>query len=398
MTTLNILDQARALQDELTRLRRVIHQYPELGFGETRTAALVADTLRGLGIAIQTAVGKTGVVGRLGAGRPVVAVRADMDALPLQEENDTPYKSQTPGVMHACGHDAHVAIVLGVAHLLAEWHASSPLPGEVRFLFQPAEEVNDEAGKSGATYLIEAGAMEGVQAIFALHVNPALEVGQVEAGPGLISASVDTFYAVILGAGGHGAYPHRAIDSLYLTAQVLTALYSIIGRRINPIKPALISVGSIHGGMTDNVLPERVEISGTIRSHDEAVRKQLIQELERALSVARALGGDYRLQIVPGCPAVHDAPALGELVRAVAAGLLGAENVLPPRQGMGAEDFGLLAQAAQEGGTMFSLGVAGDERHRYSAHSPRFDLDERALPLGAAILAETVLRYLHQSS
>lgn len=398
MTALDILEQARAMQDELTRLRRLIHQYPELGFTETRTAALVADTLRGLGIAVQTNMGKTGVVGRLGAGTPVVAVRADMDALPLQEENDVPYKSQTPGVMHACGHDAHVAIVLGVARLLAGLHARSPLPGEVRFLFQPAEEISDEAGKSGATYMIEAGAMEGVQAIFALHVNPALQVGQVEAGPGLISASVDTFYATIIGAGGHGAYPHRALDSIHLTAQVLTALYSVVGRRINPLKPALISVGSIHGGATDNVLPERVEISGTIRSHDEATRAQLAQELERALSVARALGGDYHLQIVPGYPAVRDAPALAELVRAAATDLLGAENVLPPRQGMGAEDFGLLAQAAQEGGTMFSLGVAGDERTGYSGHSPHFDIDERALPLGVAILAETVLRYLRQSS
>ncbi len=389
-----IYQRAQALQDELSRTRREIHQHPELGFQEVRTGALVADTLQRLGIAAQSGVGKTGVVGRLGSGQVVVALRADMDALPLQEENDVPYKSQTPGVMHACGHDAHTAILLGVARLLAEEHARAPLPGQARFLFQPAEEVSDKENKSGATRMIEDGAMEGVEAIFSLHVNSARKVGEVEVGPALISASVDTFYAAIKGDGGHGAYPHRTVDPVYLTAQVLTALYAIISRRIDPLKPGVISVGSIHGGMADNVIPERVELSGTIRSHDEATRARLREELERALAITRPLGGDYALRIDPGYPVAHDAPALAELIRGVASDVLGADNLHPPRIGMGAEDFGILALQAREGGTMFGLGVVGGESTQYPGHSPHFDIDERALPIGAAILTEAILRYL----
>ncbi len=389
------LQRAQEWHGELSRLRRTIHQHPELGFQEVRTSALVAETLRGLGLAVQTHVGKTGVVGRLGQGAPVVAVRADMDALPIQEATAAPYQSQVPGVMHACGHDAHTAIVLGVARLLAESHAQSPLPGEVRFLFQPAEEISDADNKSGAMRMIEDGAMEGVGAVFALHVNSAIQVGQVGVGPGLISSSVDTFYATIIGSGGHGAYPHRATDAIYLTAQVLTALYALRGRRLDPLKPSVLSVGTIHGGTIDNVLPPQVELSGTIRSHDQATRARLFEELERALSVARALGGDYHLKIEEGYPVAYDAPALAELVRDVARDLLGEANLQPPRLSMGAEDFGLLAQQAHEGGAMFSLGIAGDERTQHPGHSPLFDLDERALPIGAAILAETVVRYLN---
>lgn len=393
-----MLERAQRLQEDLIRFRRTIHQYPEMGFQETRTAALVEGELRRLGVSVRTNVGKTGLVGRLGSGQPVVALRADMDALPLQEANDVPYASQIPGMMHACGHDAHTAILLGVARLLAETHADSPLPGEVRLLFQPSEEMSDEENKSGAVRMIEDGAMDNVQAIFALHVNTSVSVGEIEADPTLISSSVDTFYATILGTGGHGAYPYHTVDPIYLTTQVLTNLYAIVGRRIDPIKPSVISVGSIHGGAIDNVIPAQVEFSGTIRSHDEETRARLIQELERVLTIARALGGDYRLRIAKGYPVAHDAPALAGLVHAVASDLLGPDKLRPPRLGMGAEDFGILTLKAHEGGSMFGLGAASDENTRHPGHSPRFNIDERALPIGAAILAETALRYLHQHS
>ncbi len=389
-----MLHRAQALQDKLSCWRRTIHQQPELGFCEVRTAAMVAETLQGLGLAVRTGVGKTGVVGQLGNSLPIVALRADMDALPLQEMNDVPYKSLVPGVMHACGHDGHTAILLGAASLLAETHAQTPLPGQVRLLFQPAEEISDEENKSGAARMIEDGAMEGVQAILALHVNSSILAGQVGVGAGLISSSVDTFYATILGTGGHGASPHRCIDPIHLASQVLGALYTITDRRIDPLKPGVISVGSIHGGSTDNVIPAQVELCGTIRSQDEDIRAKLIKELERALAIARALGGDYRLKIDAGYPAAYDTPELAEMVHQVASELIGPENTQPPRSGLGAEDFSLLVRQAPKGGSMFSLGVAREGAPQHPGHSPLFDIDERALPIGAAILAESALRYL----
>jgi amidohydrolase len=206
---------------------------------------------------------------------------------------------------------------------------------------------------------------------------------------------VDTFYAVILGTGGHGAYPHHTIDPIYLTTQALNALYAIVGRRIDPVKPCVISVGSVHGGAADSVIPAQVELCGTIRSHDEATRARLIEEMEHTLAVARALGGDYRLRIVPGYPVAYDAPTLAELMRNVAGDLLGGDNLRSRRLLMGAEDFGILTLKAQQGGAMLLLGTAGDESTQHPNHSPHFNIDERALPIGAAVLAETALRYLN---
>jgi len=221
-----VLDRAKALQEDLIRWRRTIHQHPELGFQEFKTAEFMAETLRLLGLRVRTKVGRTGVVGYLEEGKPVVALRADMDALPIEEANDVPYASQVPGVMHACGHDAHTAILLGVAVLLRE----EELPGQVRFLFQPAEEVNDEEGKSGAARMIEDGAMEGVDVVLSLHVNSNLPVGTIDIDNPHISASVDTFYATLIGKGCHGAYPHRGVDTIFILGQVINAIYGIVSR------------------------------------------------------------------------------------------------------------------------------------------------------------------------
>ena len=383
----NTLQQAQAIQDELIRLRRIVHQHPELGFQEQRTAALVAETLQKLGLRVQTGVGKTGVIGYLGQGQPVIAIRADMDALPIQEENDVPYASRVPGVMHACGHDTHVACALGAAMLLSR----DDLPGQVRFLFQPAEEMQDEEGKSGAMRMVEEGAMEGVDAVIALHISSEVPLGVIRVSAGAVSAAVDTFYGTVRGQGCHGAYPHKGVDPIYLQAQVVLAIHAIASRRIDPVKPAVVSVGSVHGGQADNVIPDAVQLTGTVRSMDEEVRRQLHQEIERAFGVARALGGDYELRIEWGYPVMYNHPDIVELIRQVGADLLGAENVQEEEVGMGAEDFGYMTQKVP--GAMFSLGGQLQGKPR-PAHSPIFDIDERALPIGTAILVETVRRYL----
>lgn len=385
-----MLDQARAIEDRMIAWRREFHQYPELGFQEERTAARVAEILRSLGYRVRTGVGRTGVVGERGEGHPVVAIRADMDALPVQEENDVPYASRVSGVMHACGHDAHMAIALGVATLLAE----EDLPGTVRFLFQPSEEMEDEEGVSGAPRMIEDGAMEGVDAVLALHVDPSVATGDVTIEPGPSSAGVDTFYATILGKGGHGSEPHKTVDPIYIAGHVILALHGIVSRRIDPVLPAVVSIGAIHGGQADNVIPERVEMCGTIRYMDPDVQQQVHAEIERALQVAKALGGDFRLRIQVGYPPMVNDERVAALLRQVAVDLLGEEHVPPEEKGMGAEDFGFFCQKAP--GAMFGLGCRIGEEERL-AHSPHFDIDERCLAVGAAVLAEAARRLLHGS-
>jgi amidohydrolase len=382
-----MLKRAQELSDQLSRWRRQIHQYPELGFHENRTAALVAETLNALGYRVRTRVGKTGVVGDRGLGHPIVAIRADMDALPIQEENDVPYASQVPGVMHACGHDAHTAIALGVASLLA----GQTFPGTVRFLFQPAEEVSDDEGLSGAPRMVQDEAMLGVDAVLALHVFAGAPVGEISVDAGPASAGIDTFWVTIIGQGVHGAYPHKGVDPIHIAAHVILALNGIVSRRVNPFDAAVISLGSIHAGRVSNVIPETVDLSGTIRYELREVQKQLHTEIERALAVARALGGDYTLKLENGGPPMINDPAVVEVIRQVGKDLLGADQVKPKDKGMGAEDFGVFSELAP--GAMFRLGcrLEGGER---KGHSPTFDLDERCLPVGAAVLAEAALRLL----
>lgn len=385
-----MLARAKALKGELIRLHRAIHRHPELGFEEVKTAALIAETLESLGIKVQTGVAKTGVIGYLGEGGPVVAIRADMDALPIQELNEVPYRSQVPGVMHACGHDAHVATALGAAMLLRE----IKLEGEVRFLFQPSEERVDEEGKSGAMRMVEEGVMEGVEAILALHVDSETESGVVKISPGPMSAGDDSFEATIMGRGCHGAYPHRGVDPIFIAGEVILAIQGIVSRRIDPVKQAVISIGTIHGGTAENIIPEEVELTGTIRSFEQEVREQLHTELEKAFQVANALSGDFRLTIEEGYPVMVNEEKMAELIRGVAIDLLGQEKVLPKEPTMGAEDFSyFLAQAP---GAMFRLGIKKGEMR--PGHSPHFDLDEEALPIGAAILAESARRYLASAS
>jgi amidohydrolase len=344
-----------------------------------------------LGYRVRAGVGRTGLVADLGQGQPIIAIRADMDGLPIQEANDVPYASQVSGVMHACGHDAHTAMVMGVGMLLA----SESFPGTLRLLFQPAEEVSDEEGISGAPRMIADGAMDGVGAVLALHVNSFLGVGDIVAEAGPASAGVDTLYASILGQGGHGAAPHRVVDPIYLTGHVILALHGIVSRRLDPFDPAVLSIGSIRGGQAENVIPERVELMATLRYMEPEVQGTLHAEIERALSVARALGGDYEHRIEIGYPPMLNDRRVVEVVRQVGTDLLGTEHLKPPEQHLGGEDFGFFSALAP--GAMFSLGcqVDGDRRR---GHSPNFDIDEGCLPIGTAVLAETALRLLRRGA
>jgi amidohydrolase len=384
-----MLNRAQHIQDQLSHWRRDIHMHPELGFEEVRTAALVSGVLDSLGYRVRTGVGRTGVVGERGTGRPIVAVRADMDALPIQEENQVLYASSKPGVMHACGHDAHTAIALGVATLLAE----EEFPGTIRFLFQPSEERSDEEGFSGAQRMVQDGAMESVDAVLALHVHVGTPVGEISTGAGPVSAGVDTFWATVNGRGAHGAYPHKGTDPIHVAAHVILALHGIVSRRLNPFDAAVITVGTVHAGQASNVIPEKVDLSGTIRYENPEVQSILHNQIERATAIAKTLGGDYQLEIRTGSPPVVNDEQIADLVREVAEQLLGAGRVTAREKGMGAEDFSAFTDLVP--GAMFRLGcqIEGDLRE---AHHPRFDLDERCLPIGVAILAETALRLLRQ--
>jgi amidohydrolase len=282
-------------------------------------------------------------------------------------------------------------MLLGVAHLLKQEFAAGGLRGNVRFLFQPAEE--DEGGEeiSGAPMMIRDGALEGVDAVIALHVDSTQPLGQVTVREGPSSAAVDSFRAWITASGGHGAYPHEAGDPLWMLGPVLMALHGIVARRVDPLKAAVVSLGQISGGAASNVIPSEVYLQGTLRSFDPNVREQLIEEVERALAVVRSFGGDYRLDVKRSYPAGKNHPQVTRWLESTAADLIGADAIDRSRLGMGAEDFAYMTLEAP--GAMFQLGAAVGDYQR-AHHTPVFDIDERALPIGAAILAETARRFL----
>ena len=379
--------KAYQIAEQLTAWRREFHQIPELGFQEMQTAKRVAEIQLALGSRVRSGVGRTGVVAELGGGSPVVAVRADMDALPIQELNPVDYRSQNSGSMHACGHDAHTAMVLGSAALLAK----EDFHGTVRFIHQPSEEVGDSDGISGAPRMIEDGVMEDVEFVIALHVDPATKVGDIALTSGPVSGGVDSFFATISGIGGHGAAPHESVDPIYITGVILVALHGIVARRLDPFSPAVISVGSLHAGKTQNVIPEQVDLSGTIRYMESEVQRQIHMELEQIMRIAETLGGGSSLNIETGTPPMINDSDVVKLISASATDLLGSEHVLLPENTLGAEDFGCYSALAP--GAMFSLGCQIEGQTR-QLHNPYFDLDERCLPVGVAVLTETILRYL----
>ena len=380
-------------QDQLIRIRRDIHAHPELGFEEVRTAGLVAEFLQNLGLAVTSGIGRTGVVGILRGGRlgKTIAIRSDMDALPIAEENDTPYASKEPGKMHACGHDGHTTMNLGAAMLLAQQQES--LPGQVKFIFQPAEEI----APGGAEAMLADGALEdpSVDAIIGLHLTPDLPTGTLRIRPGIMMGLSEEFVIRIRGKGGHGARPHQTVDPIYIGAQVVTALQSIVSRNIDPAEPVAVSFGQFHAGTVFNVIPSTACLNGTVRCLDPDVSNYVKQRLEALIQgIVRSNGGEYEFNYIPNCPRALNDPMLTALVQGVAVDLLGPESVQPMlHPSLGTEDFCYFS--ARVPGAYFQFGTKNVARGiTYPLHGPKFDIDEAVLPLGAALLARIAREFL----
>jgi amidohydrolase len=378
-----ILAMAEAQRGFVVAARRQMHQHPELSFQEHETSAFVAERLREVGYEPRTGIGRsgTGLTTTLTGGRPgpTIALRADMDALPVQELNDLPFRSANSGVMHACGHDAHTAILLGAARALMEMREE--VPGRVVFLFQHAEELPP----GGALELIEAGAMDEVEAVFGLHQGTELDVGRMSFASGPRTASADTFKLTVLGKGGHGAWPHRTVDGVQVAAQLVNALHQVVSRRVAPLQPAVLTIGTINGGTKENVIAHEVSMSGTIRTLDPTVREQIPEEISNvARGVTGAWGADFKLDYLRGYPVLVNEPEMTEVARKAAELVLEPGAVIanaPPV--MAGEDFAHYLDLAP--GSFASLGVGTPGiTERGISHSGSFFLDEAALPIGVA--------------
>jgi len=388
-----VRDLADAMDDRLRKIRRQIHRHPELGFQERQTAALAAGRLRELGLEVREEVCRTGVVALLEgrSGGPAVALRADMDALPMEELGQSPYRSATPGVMHACGHDAHVACLLGAAEILAELRGE--WSGAVRFIFQP----NEEDLPSGALAMVSADVLKSppVEALIALHVDPQLPAGHIGVRSGPFLAEARDFDICILGRSGHGAHPHQGIDALVVAAHFITRVQTLVSRRVDPLDPAVVSIGQIRGGQADNIIAGQVDLRGTLRCLDTALADRLAGELETLLAgVTESAGARWKIDWSQGCAALSNDAAVVDAVRRAVARLYSPEVLHEdiPRS-MGGDDLSYFLQ--QVPGALFVLGTdGGTEETSHPLHHPRFDIDEDALTAGSAVLALSALELL----
>jgi hippurate hydrolase len=366
----------------LLELRRDLHAHPELSWKEERTADKLARALTALGARDVQRVARTGVVGRLPgreAGGPTVALRGDIDALPIQEQTGLPFASAVNGVMHACGHDVHATWTVGAAMLLSR----EPALGDVLLVLQPAEEVG-----AGARAMLEAGALDGVSAIFGGHVDRRFEVGQIVADAGPLAASADEFRIELVGQGAHGARPHEAADPIVGAAALVTALQTIVSRRVDPSDPAVVSVGEVHAGSAPNIIPERATLSGTLRATTPRTRALLRAEVQRlAETVAAAHRLTVSIKMPDGTPPVVNDARMAAIAREAATSLVGVENVVPfGLTNMGGEDFAFYQERFP--GCFLRVGAREPGGERTPAHSPRFTVAEGAIFVGAAVLAE----------
>lgn len=382
-----VVENARDLLPEIIKDRRYLHENPELSFAEFETAGFVSKRLSELGYAVKEKVGKTGVTADMGTGT-TIAIRADMDALPIEESNKASYTSKNHGVMHACGHDAHVGIAMACAKMLAK---DKP-QGRIRMLMQPAEEYGDEEGISGAPRMIEDGALEGVSAAIGLHVDASLPAGKVGILAGPTMAAVDEFVITVKGKGGHGAYPEKTVDAVVLASHVVLAVQQIIARRVSALDSAVVTIGAIKSSSTrGNVIAEDVELIGTFRTFSQQVREHIMKELEAACGVAKALGGDFEIRYYLGYPTTVNNPEIAGIMQSTAIELLGKENVVEIAPRTWSEDFSFFANQVPAAFMFLGVAIEGDLR---SHHSPDFDIDESGLYVGAAVLSETARRLI----
>jgi amidohydrolase len=362
---------------ETVAIRRDIHAHPELAFAEHRTAALVAAKLRALGLEVHEGIGGTGVVGLLSGAKPgsTIMLRADMDALPMPEESAVPFASQNPGVMHACGHDAHVAMLLGAAAVLRE--RTAELRGRVAFVFQPAEE-----GGGGAAAMLADGLIErfAIERAYGIHIACILPTGVIGLRPGPLMAAVDQFDLVVEGLGGHGAMPHRSVDPVVVAADVVTSLQRVVSREVDPVEPAVVTIGAINGGTTYNVIPPRVALKGTVRSFSTATRDAMEGRIRRiAEHTCAAANATCHLDWQSSYPVTENDPAETTFVRETLVTALGADRVVEIAPIMGSEDFSYFAQRVP---ACFMFLGAGDDAHAFPNHHPAFDIDEHAMQAG----------------
>ncbi len=381
----------QTLQPKLVEWRRRIHQRPELGFKEWLTADFICTQLDQWGIPVRDAIAETGLVAVIEGTSPgpVLGIRADMDALPIHEDNQVPYRSQHDGVMHACGHDGHVAIALGTAYYLAQHRHS--FKGTIKLIFQPAEE-----GPGGAKPMIEAGALKNpdVEAIIGLHLWNNLPLGTVGVRTGTLMAASEFFSCTIQGKGGHGALPHQTVDSIVVGAQVVNALQTIVARNIDPTKAAVVTVGKFHAGMAQNVIADTATLSGTVRYFDPAYSDYFAPRMEQLVAgICQSHGASYHLDYKALYPPVINDAAMADLVRSVALSVVETPaGVVPECHTMGGEDMAFFLQEVP--GCYFFLGSANTEKSlAYPHHHPRFDFDETALGLGVEMFARCVEAY-----
>lgn len=385
-----LFQEVDAIAPEIVSNRRDFHMHPELGFEEVRTSRRLVELLKGYGLEVETMVG-TGVVAYLRGAKPgkTLLVRADIDALPIQELASHAYRSHHDGKMHACGHDAHMAILLAVAKILAG--RQDELAGTVKLVFQPAEE-----GPGGALPMIEAGVLESprVEAAIGFHVWNNLPVGQLGVRSGPIMANTDQFDLVIEGKGGHGAMPHLSVDAIAVAGQVISALQTIVSRNVSPLDSAVVTLGTIRGGDRHNIIAQTVELSGTVRSFSKTVGEALPRRIEDVVSgITRAMGATYRLDYHRTYPATVNDPGMTEVVRQAAVKVVGADNVVECEPSMGGEDMAYFLREVP--GCYFFIGTSNPETGLDNPHHhPSFDMDERGLPIGAKVVIQAILDFL----
>lgn len=392
---------AESLREKLIAQRRDIHMHPELSNREERTARVVAEKLRALGLTdIKTGVARHGVTALLVGGRPgpVVAVRADMDALPIDETLDVPYKSRVPGVKHACGHDVHTTVGLGVAELLSRMKGE--LPGTVKFIFQPAEEGPPPGEEGGAKLMVEEGALENPRprAIFGLHTDPQLEVGQIGYHSGPAMASSDRITITIKGKSSHGAQPHRGVDAIVVASEAVLALQNIRSRRIDPLEPLVITLGTIQGGNRNNIIADEVKLTGTMRTLNEEVRARAQTLMRETLaSITSAYGASFELEFDGSLPVTYNEPSLVTETLPTIQRTVGERNTVALKPFMPAEDFSFFQKVVP--GFYYFLGVANREKGITAGwHTPEFDVDEESLVVGVKVMSNVLLDYMERHS